>query len=270
MKKKYLQFLPLDTDRTVREQFGWLPSSVFVPEKQPHWDEIIKDKGDPRGNVKRGEGAKYLPALRYSKFHPHLAEIVVRYWSLPGELIVDPFAGRSCRGVVATHLDRCYEGYEVAPTTVDKLREDLPTAVIHNADGCSMNLTEDSSADLVFTCPPYHRLERYEDVEYQLSSVKNYDEFLRRIEDVGNSIYRVLKPERFLCWVCADWRDGKAFRIFHADTIDVMENAGLTIHDIVIVKNNSPFVHLQAGKVAAKRYTSKTHEYLLVFRKEAE
>jgi hypothetical protein len=34
-----------------------------------------------------------------------------------------------------------------------------------------------------------------------------------------------------------------------------------------LIKNFSPFAALQMGKVAAKRYTSKIHEYLLVFRK---
>ena len=42
---------------------------------------------------------------------------------------------------------------------------------------------------------------------------------------------------------------------------------GLTCHDIMVVENISPFAPLQAGKVAAKRYTSKVHEYALVFRK---
>ena len=38
----------------------------------------------------------------------------------------------------------------------------------------------------------------------------------------------------------------------------------------MIMKNISPFAALQAGKVASKRYTSKVHEYVLVFRKEGE
>lgn len=71
----------------------------------------------------------------------------------------------------------------------------------------------------------------------------------------------------FVCWVCADWRDGKAFRLFHTDSLRLFQAAGFTAHDVVIIHNNSPFAPLQAGKVAAKRYTSKVHEYLLVFRK---
>jgi hypothetical protein len=64
-----------------------------------------------------------------------------------------------------------------------------------------------------------------------------------------------------------DWRDGKAFRLFHADSLRIFQQFGLVPHDVVIIHNNSPFAPLQAGKVAAKRYTSKVHEYLLVLRK---
>jgi hypothetical protein len=36
------------------------------------------------------------------------------------------------------------------------------------------------------------------------------------------------------------------------------------------MENVSPFAPLQMGKVAAKRYTSKVHEYVLVFKKPGE
>ncbi len=45
---------------------------------------------------------------------------------------------------------------------------------------------------------------------------------------------------------------------------------GFNQHDIVILENISPFAALQIGKTAAKRYTSKVHEYLLVFRKPGD
>jgi DNA modification methylase len=123
------------------------------------------------------------------------------------------------------------------------------------------------SADLIFTCPPYHRLEQYETAPNQLSDIRDYKEFLQRIEVCAKNCQRVLKPGKFLCWVCADWRaDGKLV-LFHKDSIETFQRWGFQIHDIVIIENISPFAPLQAGKVAAKRYTSKVHEYLLVFRK---
>ena len=46
--------------------------------------------------------------------------------------------------------------------------------------------------------------------------------------------------------------------------------SGLILHDIIVMKNDTIFAALQMGKCASKRYTSKVHEYILVFRKEGE
>ena len=263
MSRHYQSILPIDENDTVKNQFGWLPLSIFKPERKEEWHTLIGDDGDI--STRRSEDCQYLPGLRFSEFHPHLAEIVIRYWTVEEDSIVDPFAGRATRGIVARELKRKYIGYEIAPTTFQKgIAKGL---ALINADGCQMSETPSESADCVFTCPPYHQLEKYESASKQLSDIKDYEIFLDAIRTCGENIIRVLKQGKFLCWVCADWRDGKAFRLFHADCLRIFTEVGLMPHDIVIIHNNSPFAHLQAGKVAAKRYTSKTHEYLLVFRK---
>jgi len=266
----YQKLLPLDETTTIKEQFGWLPTSIFKPEKRPYLEKIVKDEGEKR--TRRSSKCKYLPKLRYSRFHPHLAEVVIRYWSLPGDLIVDPFSGRSTRAVVAVALGRDYIGFEVVPSVAVKTQANADEvrkggAVIFNSNGIFLKELRENSADLIFTCPPYHRLERYESVPGQLSDIKRYEDFLEAIEISARNIFRVLKPGKFLAWVCADWRDGKAFRLFHYDSLRIFQEAGFVPWDIVIIHNLSPFAALQAGKVAAKRYTSKIHEYLLVFRK---
>ncbi len=259
---RYQTVLEMDENDTVANQFGWLPLSVFKPENHTLWKSMIKDKGDVE--TRRSSDSKYLPNLRFSEFHPALAEAVIRYWTLENDLILDPFSGRGTRGIVANELKRRYIGYEVAPTTFLSSREKGLRVI--NADGCKLTDILNNSVDCVFTCPPYHGIERYETCNAQLSDVKDYGNFLQRISECARNIHRVLKAGKFLCWVCADWRDG-TFRVFHQDCLRIFNEAGLTTHDIVIIHNNSPFASLQCGKVAAKRYTSKTHEYLLVFRK---
>ena len=46
-----------------------------------------------------------------------------------------------------------------------------------------------------------------------------------------------------------------------------MTDQSLSLHDTIIMENQSPFATLQLGKVAANRYTSKIHEFILVFKK---
>lgn len=273
MKKKgeYKQVLPLDTKRTVQEQFGRVPMSIIKPEVTHAYNYFIGDDGDLTGQTRRSEDAEYLPGLRFSEFHPMLAEFIVKYWSLKGHKIIDPFAGRATRGMIATTYGRHYTGYEIAPSTQkwanEKVQELDPESKVILGDGTILEHETEATFDMAFTCPPYHRLEKYESVRGQLSDIKDYDKFLRAIRITGMNVKRVLKSGSFFCWVCADWRDGKAFRLFHIDSIKLFEEIGFITHDIVIIQNISPFAALQAGKVAANRYTSKIHEYLLVFRK---
>lgn len=267
-RNRYQQVLAMDENTTVVSQFGFLPLSVFKPGKGAQWKDIIGDSGDHQ--VRRSEDAEYLPGLRFSEFNPELAEWIVRYWSLEGDLVVDPFAGRATRGVVSLELRRRYEGYEIAPKTFS---QSLPKIAERGGklacmDGCVMAHTLNESADLLFTCQPYHRLEKYESCYGQLSDVAEYKDFLDRVEVCVKNCQRVMKPGKFLCWVCADWREDGELKLFHVDSIEIFRRWGFRVHDVIIIENISPFAPLQAGKVAAKRYTSKTHEYLLVFKKE--
>jgi hypothetical protein len=271
MAKQYNKVLPTDDNTKIMDQFGWLPLSVYEPTKESklRWPSAYIPLMDDE--KRRSDDAKYLSGLGFSEFHAGLAETIVRYWSMKGAHIVDPFMGRATRAVVSTMLGRTYEGYEISPTTHQRVTNHVRglglEAQLHLADGCTLEHTADNTADLVMTCPPYWNIEEYESVRGQLSDLHTYNSFLQQIGVCGQNIERVLKPGAFAAWVCADFREGGKLRPFHADTIRLFESAGLILHDIVVLKNFSPFAGLQAGKVAAKRYTSKIHEYLLVFRK---
>ena len=273
-KKTYSKVLPLKDNEKVVTQVGWLPLSVIEPPRQTKkiWKNAYLNDG--LDEQRRSDDAKYLSGLGFSEFHAGLTEDVLHYWSVVGSVVVDPFAGRATRAFVTSKLGREYYGYEVSPTTVDRVQKHLDSynidSTIYLDNGCYMKQTPNDFADLVMTCPPYHQLEKYESVDNQLSDVKDYETFLGMLEICAVNIKRVLKPGGFLVWVCADWRDGIEFRSFHTDSIRMFKNVGLKYHDIVIMKNKSPFASMQIGKVASKRYTSKIHEYILIFRKEGE
>jgi len=270
----YKKVLPFSDDMKVKDQFGWLPLSVVEPDKASKikWKDAYLDDG--MKEKRRGDDTKYLPGLGFSEFHAGMTENILMYWSMDNSVVVDPFSGRLTRAFISSKMGRKYYGYDISPTTVKRVKAHLEQhdsdATIYCDDGCKMKQTPDNFVDLVMTCPPYHQLEKYESVDGQLSDIKKYSEFLDMIELCGTNINRVLKPGGFCVWVCGDWRESGKFRNFHSDTIRLFEKAGLITHDIMIMKNISPFAALQAGKVASKRYTSKVHEYVLVFRKEGE
>lgn len=261
---------------TVKEKYGYLPTSVWNLKKGSSLRMII---GDSHGELppRRSSNAKYLPGLKQSSFNPDLAKRVIEYWSESGDTIVDPFAGHSTRMLVTRICGRHYIGFEIGAVAYNSLLESLKqrqlgllekdtTTDIKLENGCIMNSQANNSADLIFTCPPFWNLESYEDVLDELSHSKSYDEFLGKIQLASNNCYRVLKEGKYMVWVVADFRkDG--FRIFHRDCLNIFEQSGFTIWDIIINVLQSPFAWAQIGKCEQHKYTSKIHEYIIVARK---
>jgi len=268
----YKKLLPFHDDVKVMTQFGQLPLSVMEFVNDEKWDIAYFKQDD--SEKRRSDDCEYLSGLGMSEFSSAICEFIVKYWSLENANIVDPFAGRATRAIISSKLGRNYQGYEISPNTFNRSLEQYKVAgvnpTLHLSNGCYMSETKDDSAHLVMTCPPYGSIEKYESVEGQLSDIKNYDEFLKNINVCISNINRVLKPGGFCCWVVGDWRDGSGYHQFGSDSIQLFKKNGLIPHDTIIIKNNSPFASLQAGKAASKRISSKVHEYLLVFRKKGE
>jgi len=273
-KKTYSQILPFDINCRVDKQFGRLPLSImeFDSASKKKWECAYFEQDET--SRRRSSNCEYLKNLQFSEFHAGEAEWILRYWSMKGSVVVDPFAGRATRAVVSSKLERHYTGYEISPDTFKKSKELYSdngiSPTLYLGDGCKMYNTEDESAHLVFTCPPYFNIEKYENVDCQLSSIDSYDIFLEKISECVSNIFRVLKPGGFVCWKVGDWRDSTDFRLFSHDSISIFKSNNFKIWDMIIIKNNSPFAALQAGKSASKRKTSKIHEYLLVFKKPGE
>lgn len=265
---------------TVIQQFGFLNTSVWHLTKNPTLTLFLKDNSEAR-LIKRSNNS-FLPGYKFSEFNPELARRIIKYWSEPGDTIYDSFPGRGTRGSVAFSLQRSYIGTEVSYSVFREVSKAygflctsqlnpnpchrLDLSIFHD-DGCKRHhYIFDESIDMIFTCPPYWNLEKYESCTGQLSDCKSYEEFLEKIEDCVKECYRVLKPGKFSVWVVADFRR-KKFYCFHGDLINLHLKNGFLLWDVVINVLNSPFVSFKAQFNADMRYTSKTHEYVIVFKK---
>jgi DNA modification methylase len=278
MARKEINILPLSDDISVTEQFGFLPKSVIRPLKSDKhdWvdaylnDDIVETRKKHGGYDKNGD----VIVQKLSEFHAGLAENIIRYWSLPGFKVVDPFAGRVTRAVVATKLNRDYYGYEITPMTYKRSLEHFnkidinPT--IYNSDGTLMVETPDEFADFVYTCPPYYNIEKYESCDGQLSDISGYDNFIDAMNICVDNVYRVLKPGAFAAFVVADFRVKGELKSFSTDLINSFKARNFRHWDTVIVETITPFMGMNAIQSSRKRYTTKIHEYVLVFRKPGE
>jgi DNA modification methylase len=224
-----------------------------------------------------GEIANYDGANRTitgtSIFDPVLCELAYRWFCPPRGLILDPFAGGSVRGIVASKLGRQYVGIDLRPEQVAANREQGesiccdPVPVWHAGDSINIDrIAIGVEADFVFSCPPYADLERYSDDPLDLSTM-DYDNFLISYREIISKAAALLKPNRFACFVVGDIRDKKGFyRNFVGDTVEAFRAAGVGLYNEAILVTAAGSLPIRAGKqFSASRKLGKTHQNILVF-----
>lgn len=239
------------------------------------------DGGAGRGDdiIGGGKGLKNLAQKKSinltgtSIFDPVLCEVVYNWFSEKGGTVFDPFAGGSVRGVVAEMLGRRYIGIDLSQKQVDANQINADTFGVCPAWHCddSRNADkyiQDGSADLVFSCPPYHNLEKYSDHPLDLSNM-NYADFIEAYRDIISKSCRKLKENRFAVFVVGDIRDSKgAYRDFVSDTKRSFLDCGLCLYNDMVLINQYGTAPMRAGlQFSARRKTVKVHQNVLVFYK---
>jgi len=106
-----------------------------------------------------------------SAFDPVLCELMLQ-WFCPrgGVVVLDPFAGISIAGMVASLLGFEYRGVELSEPQVKANRKQAakfaaePRPIWHHGDAREIaTLCKGVAADFIFTTPPYPGIERYSD-----------------------------------------------------------------------------------------------------------
>jgi len=206
-----------------------------------------------------------------SIFDPVLCEVVCRWFSGEGAQVVDPFAGGSVRGVVASCLGRKYWGSELRAEQVEANREQAAQLCPANPPlyvcGDSMKTLEAApEADLVFSCPPYGDLEVYSDDPADLSSME-WHTFVAAYKRIIMRACKKLKQNRFACFVVGDFRDERGFyRDFVSTTINAFREQGLELYNeaILITSVGSASMRVTRQFDAGRKFC-KTHQNILIF-----
>jgi len=210
-----------------------------------------------------------------SIFDPVICELVYRWFCPLNGVIIDPFAGGSVRGIVASKLERQYIGCELRSEQVEanRVQGDLLCAddnyppIWHNIDSRNIAKTcHDVKADLVFSCPPYADLEVYSDNPLDLSTL-DYKDFVEQYRLIISESVSLLNPDRFSCFVVGDVRDKKGFyHNFVGDTINAFQDCGCTLYNEAILVTSVGSLPIRAGKqFSSGRKLGKTHQNVLVF-----
>lgn len=279
----------------LRDRFGLPPFSVIsrrdgdVQDRDRKWralgieSEVGRDDGltfnmgmdymtSQRDSVRAQE------ASRTSIFSPTVTEFVYRNFTTPGSSIVDPFAGGSVRGVVASALGRHYTGIELRPEQVvaNRAQQDLagpgtPRPVWIEGDSAGIRdlvqYEPGDGADLIFSCPPYAYLEEYSDDPRDLSSM-TYPAFRRVYRRIIAETCALLRDDRFAVWVIGevrDKRDGTLLGLM-PDTVAAFEAAGLRYYNDNVLLTPIGTAAVRTPKQwTASRKAGRVHEYMLIF-----
>mgnify|MGYP003113215013 CR=1 FL=1 len=210
-----------------------------------------------------------------SIFDPVLAELAYRWFSPENGIILDPFAGGSVRGIVATKTNRQYIGCDLRQEQIDANRQQAESItpdnqpIWHCTDSRNIDrVCKGIEADMIFSCPPYADLEVYSDDPKDLSTL-NYDDFVVSYREIIAKSCSLLKPDSFACFIVGDVRDKKGnYYNFVGDTIQAFVDAGLSYYNEAILVTPVGTLPLRAGRTfAATRKLGKTHQNVLVFLK---
>ncbi|MEN3051511.1 MAG: site-specific DNA-methyltransferase [Candidatus Methanosuratincola petrocarbonis] len=136
-------------------------------------------------------------------------------------------------------------------------------------DARNMKELDSESVQLVVTSPPYYN------APFDFPGLfRDYDEYLKIIEDVGRELYRVLEKGRIACFVIQDVRiDGELYPIV-ADIIKVMRNVGFRYRDKIIWKKPEGYIRIsrRSGVMIQHPYPmyfypDNIYEEIIIFQK---
>jgi len=210
-----------------------------------------------------------------SIFDPVLCEIVYRWFCPPGGTVLDPFAGGSVRGIVASVLGYRYMGIDLSRRQIEANRvqakeicKNGPLPQWHIGD--SRNIIRIAGNGLtynfLFSCPPYGDLEIYSDDPRDISNL-DYENFKIAYYQIIKNSLALLKSNRFACFVVGDFRGPDGFyRRFVQDTVTGFERGGGRLYNeaILVTMMGSLPIRVSAAFDSGRKL-GRAHQNVLIF-----
>jgi len=276
-------------------KIGLLPSSVMLAARAKPKDIAQMDAEGTKRSYKATSSLETNPELRklskkvqqmhsisgkgaargaLSIFWQDVGRSMVLFYTKPGDVVVDPFAGHNSRMDMCVKAGRHYMGNDLSHEfskynfkRADELRKLYPDIKIKITEGDSRVLPfKDEVGDFTITSPPYWDIEYYGDEKEQLGN-GTYEEFLDGLQLVFNENFRCLKPGAISQWFVNDFRKGGKFYSYHSDCIRLAKRAGFIQRDMLIVDLGRGFRDVFINETILTRILPKRHEYGIVFEK---
>jgi DNA modification methylase len=236
--------------------------------KDPSWDEVIEFC--KAHNIPFMEGT--------SIFDPVLCELVYRWFNIEGGSVLDPFAGGSVRGIVASKLGMSYCGVDLRREQIEanyvNAKEILTDSMLPSPYWvCDDSLEIDKlfskdKFDLLFSCPPYADLEVYSDNPRDLSNM-GYKDFINTYREIISKSCSLLNDNRFAVFVVGEVRNKNGtYHGFVQDTIKAFLDAGLSYYnEMILVTTIGSLAMRVSNQFNNSRKIGKQHQNVFAFYK---
>jgi len=237
---------------------------------------VINNSFEGEKYGKNGKDRKGMAEV--SIFDPVLTELMYKWFCPEDGNILDPFAGGSVRGIVASYLGYHYDGIELRKEQVDSNREQatniLPVTNQPQWYAGDSNQVLDRewlvNFDFIFSCPPYADLEVYSDLPTDLSTMP-YNKFIEVYRSIINKSVKLLKPNCFACFVVGEVRNksGHYYGLVK-DTTQAFIDAGMKFYNDAVLLNAIGSAPIRASSQFPKgSKLVKLHQNVLIFQKPA-
>lgn len=272
-----------EDDIDFKETFNGIPKSIMKFGKDPKLMDLIGGDDSELGKVEGkavARGGGYAKNLRYSIYNPSQAKFILEYYTNPGDIVLDPFAGRGTRPIITSFLGRFYRGYDTCIKTIylnqKLLGEKLNNhgAVLFHGDGTELEFEVDNTIDAVFSCPPYYEIEKYSGGPGDISKVGR-EEFDQKIQSMFHKLYKLIKKSDYktkeyhpVIFTVGSVRNGDLGLTDMDFNFQLAARlAGFVLYDKLFTENNSPGAGFTFRRNYRCSFLTKVHETTLVFMK---
>lgn len=217
----------------------------------------INDAGEIETTTKSHNG-------NASVLDPVACEVIARmFMPKEGKRIYNPFGGGVQMGYVA---GAC--GYEYYASEIRQNQTDANNKICAEFDGRVKWVQSDSSThspegmfDLVFTCPPYYKVEHYVDYDGtpppgELNSFDTYEKFRDLLFTGYKKAIEHLKDGCFFVVMTGDSRDKNgAYHCHEAETVVFFKENGLSVYNQIV------YVECEFTRLAHAKKTLHTRKF---------
>ena len=234
-------------------------SNVVLSTRTMNGDEVVVNKTKSHnGNA--------------SVLDPVACEVILRFFMpTAGRRVYNPFGG----GVQMGYITGSY-GYEYIASEIRQNQCDTNNAICQDLNSAtwiksdSSTFEPDGKFDLVFTCPPYYKVEKYIDYngiipDGEINNMDTYEQFMDTLFAGYKKAIEALNDNCFFVVMTGDSRDKNgSYRCSESDTELFFKEQGLSVYNKIIYLE-CEFTRLaQAKKTLNYRKFPKREQKIIV------